>query len=108
MHWGAFGGILFASSGKKYAKNAAKTKALKIAEGKTIQNLGCVLPKPYVPTGKEVQKPTVSGALLGTFPRGKSTPPEAGQADSTAIPPKKTEQDFARPALFISCFKSKY
>ena len=23
LHWGAFGGILFASSGKKYAKNAA-------------------------------------------------------------------------------------
>ena len=93
----AFGDILFASSGKKYAKNAAKTKALKIAEGKTIQNLGCVLPKPYVPTGKEVQKPTVSGALLGTFPRGKSTPPEAGQGNSHTNPTSRTKPHHKTP-----------
>ncbi len=38
------------------------------AEGETIQSLGCVLPKTYMPTEKEVQKPSVSGALLVTFP----------------------------------------
>ena len=38
------------------------------------------------------------------FPRGKSAPPEAGQADSTAIPPrkKKQKQDFARPRICSS------
>ena len=32
----AFGNILFASSGKKYAKNAAKTKVLEIAEAPPV------------------------------------------------------------------------
>ena len=77
------------------------------AERKPILHLGRVLLKPHLSTEKD-SKTLVLARFWVLFPRGKSTPPEAGQADSTAIPPKKTEQDFARPALFISCFKSKY
>ena len=78
---------------KKYAPPTFHTVSGSGAGGETIQSLGHVL---------QISRFWV------LFPRGKSAPPEAGQADSTAIPPKKTEQDFARPALFISCFKSKY
>ena len=47
------------------------------AGGETILHFDHVLPKPYLPTGKEVKKPWFLARFWVLFPRGKSTPPEA-------------------------------
>ena len=94
---------------KKYAPPTFHTVSGSGAGGETIQSLGHVLQISLLSTKKRARNHTVSGALLGTFPAWEKCP--AGGRTSRFnchSPPKKTEQDFARPALFISCFKSKY
>ena len=54
------------------------------AGGRTILNLGIVLPKPHMPTGKEVQKPCGFWRAFGYFSRAGKVPRRRhGPADST-------------------------
>ena len=56
------------------------------AEVETILHLGTVLQISRLSTEKEVTKPWFRARFWVLFPRGKSTPPEAGNADSNANP----------------------
>ena len=94
---------------KKYAPPTFHTVSGSGAGGETIQSLGHVLQISRLSTKKEVQKPYGFWRAFGYFSRvGKVPRRRQDKPIQLPFPPKKTEQDFARPALFISCFKSKY
>ena len=67
---------------KKYAPPTFHTVSGSGAGGETIQSLGHVL---------QISR------FWALFPRGKSAPAEAGQADSTAIPRKKNRAGLRTP-----------
>ena len=86
----ASGGILFASSGSG-------------AEQQTMLSLGHGLPKIPLIGGKGSPETIRFLARFWVlFPRGKSAPPEAGQADSTAIPPQKKQSRTSHALLCSS------
>ena len=72
---------------KKYAPPTFHTVSGSGAGGETIQSLGHVL---------QISR------FWALFPRGKSAPPEAGQADSTAIPPQKKQSRTSHALLCSS------